>query len=94
MISNEGPVVVNPIQEMNPLVVKVYPNPGTGIFVIDTNRGNEMDLKIYNLMGTMVYEDGRYVPGQTIDMSVRPEGIYVIRIVDDQGVISKIIHTL
>ena len=94
VIPNEVPVVANAIQERNPRVVNVYPNPSAGIFMINTNTGNEMDLTIYSLTGAVVYEDDHYISGRTIDMSVQPEGSYMIRIADDQGAISKMIQIL
>jgi hypothetical protein len=94
VIPNEVPVVANAIQERSTRVVNVYPNPSTGIFMINTIKGNEMDLKIYSLTGAMVYENSHYESGGTIDMSVQPKGSYMIRITNDQGAISKMIQIL
>ena len=94
VIPNEVPVGAKAIQERSARVVNVYPNPSTVIFMINTNKGNEMDLKIYSITGTMVYENSHYVSGRTIDISVQPEGSYIIRITNDQGAISKMIQIL
>ncbi|MFA5781945.1 MAG: choice-of-anchor tandem repeat GloVer-containing protein, partial [Bacteroidales bacterium] len=73
----------------------VYPNPGSGKFLISSN-GNISSIEIYNLMGEKVFQftinnpclAGRQAQSE-IDLSNQTNGIYFIKIYDEQTVLVK-----
>ncbi len=57
--------------------VKIYPNPSTGIYYIETNQ-SITDLNIYDMMGRKVYNIS--ADKNIIDLSSQPEGIYLLQV--------------
>ena len=63
----------------------VYPNPGNGFFNIEWNSGealNKTEIKVYNLIGEMVYEKTFATSGKIkhqINLSDLPSGVYIIQ---------------
>jgi len=69
-------------------VVKLYPNPSTGLFTFEsssTNTGTR--IEIYNILGEKVYNEAlRQAQGDnTINLSGQPSGIYLYRILTENG---------
>jgi hypothetical protein len=71
------------IQESNPLI---YPNPTSGIIKVNCNNINS--IEVYNSLGNKVVENKSH---NTIDLSFQTNGIYLIKVLTDSGVINKII---
>jgi hypothetical protein len=75
--------------------VNIYPNPNTGVFFMDLQGMETADIKIYNAVGTLVYEESDYANDNSmkrIDLSHEAEGVYMLIIEnDDQRMIEKII---
>jgi hypothetical protein len=70
----------------------IYPNPSNGIFNIDSNERLEMtdELNIFNLMGKKIYSSNMHLPDVlTIDISSQPNGIYLLQIKKEKGIVSK-----
>lgn len=73
--------------------IKIYPNPTKGEFTISLTGNNYNELKIYDLMGRLVYvqsldtnSNNHYVtinPGQLIT------GIYLVQVIGQEGVITR-----
>ncbi len=61
----------------NPYGIKVYPNPSTGIYYIES-PATIHDFTIYDLTGRKVYNNMNN--NNTIDLSGQPEGIYLFQI--------------
>jgi len=70
---------------------KVYPNPSSGIFNLEIPEleNEKIVVKIYNLMGSLVYSN--IVPGneikQRIDISDKATGIYLLSVESDNKII-------
>lgn len=63
--------------------LKVYPNPGNGIFKIDLSdfATHEVILQVTDMAGQAVYQSALAggTPGAELDLSHLPSGIYIIR---------------
>ncbi|MDZ4756626.1 MAG: T9SS type A sorting domain-containing protein [Bacteroidota bacterium] len=57
--------------------IKVYPNPSTGIYIIETPFIIN-DIMIYDLTGRAI--NNTSANNKTIDLSAQPEGIYLLQI--------------
>jgi len=75
--------------------LNIYPNPNTGVFFMDLQGMETANIKIYNAVGTMVFEESDYVNDNSmkrIDLSQQAEGIYMIIVENnDQKLIEKIV---
>jgi|SRR3990172_1110512 len=70
--------------------IKLFPNPSTGIFVININDkliGSE--LKIMNVIGEVVYTKQISENSEEINLSEFTNGVYFITITSSFGVVSK-----
>ncbi len=74
------------------LSMEIYPNPNGGKFMIRTNALDAVAVKVFSLTGAVIFENRHQTPGEVIDISSQPAGSYIIRIIDDQEVTSKLIH--
>lgn len=65
----------------DPLIVSIYPNPTTGLAIIELSEPATGSLiEVYNLMGNLVMR--RELPGElrfNLDLGQQPKGIYIIR---------------
>lgn len=57
---------------------KVYPNPSDGIFTLSLADSKIYTVKVYNVLGQMVYEKDNVVNQLVIDLKDQPRGIYYI----------------
>ena len=75
--------------------LNIYPNPNTGIFFMDLQGMETANIKIYNAVGTLVYEESDYTNDNSmkrIDLSQQAEGVYMLIVEnDDQKLIKKIV---
>ena len=62
-------------------LVKIYPNPSNGIFVLETLY--KSDIAIYNALGGLIYSKEFTKGKYTIDLSKETTGIYFMKINDD-----------
>lgn len=70
----------------NELTFNVYPNPSNGIVLVraQLNSSNEKnELRIYNLLGDLVYETLLYNNLHEIDLSHLSNGVYYIKMNDN-----------
>ena len=61
--------------------IAVYPNPTTGVLIIkNEGMGDNEDIKIFNIMGSLVgmYPCGS--PDTTVDISHLIKGVYFLKI--------------
>lgn len=65
-------------------IINVYPNPSSGKFIIEfPGLSQQMDIKIYNMLGEKVYSSPKaYTANTIIDISNQPNGIYFVRFHD------------
>ena len=73
--------------------ITIYPNPTKGYIVIKLNGQNYSELKIYNLMGKMVYsqplESNISNPQLTMNTGQLISGIYLVQVIGQDGVITR-----
>jgi len=79
------------INEFNAYNIAVYPNPNAGRFnlALYTNEQSIVSIRIFNLLGTMVYsEENVSIFNQltkTLDLSTLPKGIYHLKVEGTKG---------
>ncbi len=71
----------------------IFPNPSTGKFTIDaTNTGSGIHIEAINLTGQIIYKreftKNRPESKPEIDLKGQPEGIYLIKVSGESGVIT------
>ena len=73
--------------------ISIYPNPSNGTFMINAPElDNEMNVKIFNIAGALVYENTAANDLLNIDISNKAKGLYLIKITSGENVYnSKII---
>jgi hypothetical protein len=74
---NVFPPITN-IPENNQNQLQAYPNPTSGILTIEGLAGK---IELYNSWGTLIQTS----MGNTLDLSPVAKGIYIVRILDEQG---------
>jgi hypothetical protein len=67
----------------------ISPNPSKGKFNVQVNKFENVQIKIYDILGECVYQQiGKYVNLQ-IDLSTAPNGIYFLHLKTEQGSATK-----
>ena len=65
------------------LTQPLYPNPATDCF---TMEGNVKEVKVFNALGQLMLQGS----DNTVDVSAWPEGMYFVRIVDENDAVSTV----
>jgi len=75
---------INQVSSIND--IKVFPNPGNGVFNFQLGIRNyqSIGLQVYNIMGECIYTESGSSTSQ-IDLSNQPKGIYLYRFLSQQG---------
>ena len=61
----------------------LYPNPASDCFTVD---GNVKEVKVFNALGQLMLQG----TDNTVDVSAWPEGMYFVRIVDENDTVSTV----
>lgn len=61
---------ISPLSEL-----KIYPNPSSGKFMVETKYGNDQEFEIYNLLGVKIYHSKITNPKSEINIQL-PHGIH------------------
>jgi hypothetical protein len=85
-IAADGTNVVEIRAEEEKIVV--YPNPVNSILIMETVQPGKTDYCIYDLAGRLM-QTGSFVKKKEIDVTKFEEGVYLIQLQSQQGVISK-----
>ena len=96
----KGKIIVNPATGINNFSsgsdkIIIYPNPTTGKFVVQYEgstsiSGKQLPLiEVYNLSGKVVNSIPVLNEQTSVDMSALPAGNYIVRINDNENIISK-----
>lgn len=62
---------------------KVYPNPSSGIFNI--NGDGILEMEVRNIVGGLIIQNGL----NSVDLSKYPNGIYLVKLKTEKGIVSK-----
>jgi len=85
-----SPEGINELSPSNNLVT-VYPNPSNGIFTIEQSAEKQSGvIEVYNVLGEKVFKSSFSAPRFTLDLSGQPAGIYLYRLITQEG---KLIST-
>jgi len=60
--------------------ITIYPNPSNGVFYINNETNEEMQLMIMDVAGRFVVNKTLYNSINTIDISDQSSGIYIIQL--------------
>ncbi len=82
------------MDEKQPFSIGIFPNPSTGLFTLDTGEGDLLQITVYNLAGTAVYENSTPEPGETIDITDQPTGVYILRVTLNMNTVTSMIQKL
>ena len=71
----------------NEAQVKVYPNPTKHFVTVEAE--NMTEVSVYNLLGQCVMQKKAEGSQTTIDLQNVSEGLYLLRVKTENGIISK-----
>jgi len=72
------------LETLSGLSFNLYPNPSNGTFTIDANY-SRAKIYIFNAFGKEIINFEMRLPGN-IDLSAQPNGIYLVKIVSENGI--------
>ncbi len=72
------------IEEQIDFGLSVYPNPGNGMLHVESDKPFNK-VYVYNMLGELVYTNACNLDYAEIDLSECADGIYVIKIADNEG---------
>jgi hypothetical protein len=86
------PPVTTGTPDLSAQFIKVYPNPSTGIFKVETDD-KALYLELYNMIGEKIFSSFISRNQTEIDISIQSSGIYQLKVVkrDGSNVVKKII---
>ena len=89
--SNCGSVGIQDIESTNNNVI-IYPNPFntfTTITLNDLDKTNNIEIKMYNVLGEIVLNEMLSKQSNTFETSQLPSGIYVYKIINNNSIIQS-----
>lgn len=71
--------------------IKIYPNPATNLISIEFSGSldNIQQIQIFNLQGQLIQQVRNVSPKMELNVAAFNNGIYVLRVVSNQGITSK-----
>jgi hypothetical protein len=82
---------IKSIQQKNNNSFMIYPNPGNGAFIVETNQSGYWEIKIQDNMGCEVYgsKNAPDLKSKNIELSYLAPGVYYIKISNANGATTK-----
>jgi len=68
-------------------LVKVYPNPSSGLLKVKLEQGIPADIEIIDIHGNLIFGSKNYQPGADISTRNLESGMYIIKITNKKGTI-------
>ena len=65
---------INDISNTNP--IKLYPNPNTGTFTLETVQSINSDYTIYDVLGKVIQQQSITADKQLVNLPDAPDGVY------------------
>jgi Endonuclease I len=69
--------------------IEIYPNPAHQQFFVSSNSNSPINIGVYDLTGKKIIERKNQRSNQSIDISALTNGIYLIRISSENGMVTK-----
>lgn len=67
----------------------IFPNPSNGQFeVVSKGNSNGVIVEVFNALGELVYQTDMQTAKLNIDLEDRPSGIYIVRLKDDEHIVT------
>jgi uncharacterized repeat protein (TIGR03803 family) len=90
IFSLKDTTMINSINEPSASLgeVKLYPNPSNGVFTVEVKSEElrtKSTLEVYNMMGEKVYSTTLNSANTQIDLSGKPAGVYLYRVITESG---------
>jgi len=94
-VTKGSPLIIN--ERSNIQDVTVYPVPNNGQFIVQIDNGGSpitnTTLSIYDVLGKEVYTQPVNAAQSNLNVNLK-DGIYILRVVSDRGVVSKRIEVM
>ena len=71
----------------NAIQANIYPNPTSGLVTIECE--NMLSVSVYNTLGQCVLQQEVTGHQTTVGLQDRPEGLYLLRVKTESGIVSK-----
>jgi len=85
------PLIISSVQTKYPYKnVMIFPNPSKGLINIVNARNSK--IEIFNINGQKIKEITNYSNFETIDLSNNISGIYIVKIINNESIITKKIN--
>jgi len=88
VLNENGPLSSTVIEDLS--TTKLYPNPTTGIFYLNTNQKIK-SIEVYNLLGASIYRESPKINNNKCEINLTnlPKGLYVVKISDGKSSIQR-----
>lgn len=70
-------------------VVGIYPNPSNGTYIIKVKDKNEISVEVYSSSGELIFFQTKFNIETYLDLSKFPKGNYMIKLSDENQIITK-----
>ena len=79
------PVLIGVGELADDAALKVFPNPSTGIFRVQSKMKNAQ-LRVYDLQGSLVFQQSELTLNPSLDLSALGAGIYTLALSNDKEI--------
>ncbi len=69
--------------------VKIFPNPGNGLFSVQADISSSSTLEIFNTLGARIYQEKMINSKTDVDLSTQSKGMYFYRIVSENKIVGQ-----
>ena len=69
--------------------LKIYPNPTSGIFNLQINKIENIQIQIYDVYSKCIYQNKITSSNFQIDLGYQSSGVYFVQLITEQGITNK-----